>query len=230
LPGVGATRLAGREGRHAAIVRRIAAGELIELTDGAGGVALASVTAVNGPELDLVVTASQTLPAPPHRIVLVQALLKGDRSELAVELATEAGVDVIVPWSAAHCVVRWTPERAAKHLGRWRSAAEAAAKQSRRSWWPVVAELATTSEIAGLLASAALPVVLHENGTGSFADLPVPAGGDVVLVVGPEGGIAQAEVELLEAPTYRLGDNVFRGSSAGAFATAALAPRLGRWS
>lgn len=225
--------LAGPEGRHAAQVRRIRPGEQIELSDGAGGVAVGDVVAAGRDGLELDVADVRTVPPTEPRIVLVQALLKGDRSELAVELATEAGVDVIVPWNAQRCVVRWAPDRADKHLGRWRSAAAAAAKQSRRDWWPVVEELATTEDVVRRLGAAACPVVLHEAGTASITDAPLPSMGDIVLVVGPEGGIADEEMARFDAAgvtsAYRLGPNVFRGSSAGAFATAALSPRLRRW-
>ena len=168
------------------------------------------------------------IPAPAPRIVLVQALLKGDRSELAVELATEAGVDEVVPWAAQRCVVRWTPERAAKHLDRWRAAAVAASKQSRRAWWPTVCPLASTAEVSARLAAAQLPVVLHEAGTGSLSSVVLPESGEIVLVVGPEGGITDTELAAFGTPPYRLGSNVFRGSSAGAFATAALSTKIGR--
>jgi 16S rRNA (uracil1498-N3)-methyltransferase len=225
--------LVGPEGRHAATVRRIRPGEEIELSDGIGGVAAGEVVAAGRDELDITVTEVRTTPSPNPRIVLIQALLKGDRSELAVELATEVGIDAIVPWNAERCVARWAPDRAAKHLDRWRNTAIAAAKQSRRDWWPVVENLATTEEVGRRLANAGLPGVLHESGTASFSELELPAAGDIVLVVGPEGGIGEWEMAHLlgvaGAPAYRLGHNVFRGSSAGAFAAAALSSRLGRW-
>lgn len=183
-------------------------------------------------ELQVDVTDVRRTPSPSPRVVLVQALLKGDRGELAVELATEVGVDVIVPWNAERCIVRWDAGRGAKHLDRWRHTAIAAAKQSRRDWWPVVEELASTDGVAERLRGAALPLVLHESGTAGLSDVAMPPDGDLVLVVGPEGGIADTELARLvgpAGPVYRLGNNVFRGSSAGAFAVAALSSPLGRW-
>ncbi len=125
---------------------------------------------------------------------MVQALAKGDRGELAVETMTEVGVDEIVPWRASRCVARWEGERGAKSLGRWRATAREAAKQSRRPWLPVVTEPATTAQVAERLAGAALAVVLHEEAVAPIAQVPVPRVGEIVVVVGPEGGIAPDEL------------------------------------
>src|SRR5439155_4858281 len=123
-------------------------------------------------------------PAPSPRVTVVQALAKGERGELAVELMTEVGVDVIVPWAAARCIAKWTD----KSSQRWRSTAQEAAKQARRAWFPVVGDVATTEEVA------AMPglLVLHEEATTPLSSVDVSA--DVVLVVGPEGGISPEEL------------------------------------
>lgn len=179
--------------------------------------------------LELAVRERVTQPAPTPRIVVVQALAKGDRGELAVEMLTEVGVDEIVPWSAARCVVRWEDARGERALERWRSTAREAAKQARRSWWPVITEPATTAEVAGRLTAASCPVVLHEDATEPLSALPAPAGGEIVLVVGPEGGISAQEIAALAAPTYRLGDTVLRTSTAGTAAASVLLTAVGRW-
>ncbi len=155
--------LDGAEGRHAAAVRRLRPGERADLTDGAGLVVECVVTAAGRDSLELTATARRRTPAPEPRIVVVQALPKGDRGELAVETMTEVGVDAIVPWAAARCVTQWRPERRDKALGRWRATAREAAKQSRRAWLPEVAGLATTAEAAERVAAATLAVVLHEE-------------------------------------------------------------------
>lgn len=161
--------------------------------------------------------------------MVVQALAKGDRGELAVELLTEVGVDVIIPWAADRSVVRWEAERGRKALARWRSTAAEAAKQARRIWWPEVTALATTADVAARLAMAALPLVLHEEATVALASVDVPPTGELVLVVGPEGGIGAEEMAALAAPCYRLGDTVLRTSTAGLAASAVLLARTGRW-
>jgi 16S rRNA (uracil1498-N3)-methyltransferase len=164
---------------------------------------------------------------------VVQAIPKGDRGELAVEMLTEVGADVIVPWAASRSVAVWRGERAAKSLAKWRSTAREAAKQSRRAWFPSVGEMVGTPDVVNLLRDAALAVVLHEAGKRPLADLEVPAEGDVVVVVGPEGGISDEELEAFAAvgaEPLRLGSSVLRTSTAGVAAAAALLSRTPRWS
>ncbi len=224
--------LDGPEGRHAATVRRLVPGERVDLTDGAGLRAECVVASARRDELELDVLARAEVPQPQPRLVVVQALPKGDRGELAVETMTEVGVDVIVPWAAARCVTQWRAERGAKALGKWRSTARAAAKQARRAWIPEVTELASTRRVAELLAAAALPVVLHEEADLPLAEVAPPRSGDLVVVVGPEGGIAPEELAAFEtagARSYRLGPTVLRSSTAGVVAAAVLLARSGRW-
>jgi 16S rRNA (uracil1498-N3)-methyltransferase len=163
--------------------------------------------------------------APLPEFVLVQALPKGDHGPLAVDLATELGVDRIVPWTAARCVTRWREDRVAKGVAKWRAAARAASKQSRRPRVPEVTEPMTTREVCGLLADADLAVVLHERATRPLAQLEVPREGTVAVVVGPEGGLTDGEVVAFRAAgaqSVRLGAEVLRTSTAGAAALAAL--------
>lgn len=227
----GRLRLGGPEGRHAATVRRIGRGETVELVDGDGARARCAVLAVARDALDLeVLQVVAEAPRSP-RMVLVQALAKGDRGELAVELATEAGVDEVVPWTAARSVLQWKGERGEKALQRWRGTAREAAKQSRRAWWPQVTPLVTTTELVRRAGAAALCVVLHEDATQPLALLPVPTEGEVVLVVGPEGGLTEEELALLVgagAQVCRLGPEVLRTSTAGVAALAVLSAAA-RW-
>jgi 16S rRNA (uracil1498-N3)-methyltransferase len=224
--------LDGDEGHHAAAVRRIAAGEHVQLTDGAGAVAVCRVADVGKGRLSAEVLEVVVHPPEMPRLVVVQALPKGDRGELAVEMLTEVGADVIVPWSASRSIARWKGERAEKSLAKWRSTAREAAKQARRPWFPEVAALATTEEVTALLARASVRVVLHEAASGPLADVPVPGRGEIVIVVGPEGGITDAELEAFSAvgaEPLRLGGSVLRSSTAGVAASAALLARTPRW-
>ncbi|HWL36658.1 MAG TPA: 16S rRNA (uracil(1498)-N(3))-methyltransferase [Frankiaceae bacterium] len=226
----GVLTLAGDEGRHAATVRRIRAGERVDVGDGRGTVAECVVAFVAGDTVTLTVTTHRSEPAPQPRLVVVQALAKGDRGEDAIEAMTEVGVDEFVPWAAGRSVVRWEGARGEKALGRWRSTAREAAKQSRRAWLPEVAPLATTADVAARLTTAALAVVLHEDATTPLAAAVVPDTGDIVVVVGPEGGISEAELDALAAAPYRLGRSVLRTSTAGVAAAALLLSRTARWS
>lgn len=224
--------LTGSEGHHAATVRRLGVGERVDLTDGAGYLAECVVASAGRDVLGLDVLLRRAEPAPSPRLVVVQALAKGERAELAVEAMTEIGVDVVVPWEAARCIAQWKGERGAKALARWRSTAQEAGKQARRSRFPEVRELAGTPQVCDLLASAELAAVLHEEAALPLAGVEVPPTGDVVLVVGPEGGITPEELTAFAAAgaaPYRLGPSVFRTSTAGVAALAVVLSRTSRW-
>jgi 16S rRNA (uracil1498-N3)-methyltransferase len=220
--------LDGAEGRHAAVVRRIGPGERVRLTDGRGTWAEGAVLSASKAGVTVAVDERGAVVAADPRVVVVQAVPKGERAELAVEMLTEVGVDVIVPWNAERSQFRANPERVEKTLAKWRAWAFEASKQSRRTWFAEVAPIASTAEIAELLAGAALPVVLHEEATTPLAALNVPASGDVVIVIGPEGGIAPTELKTFATEPVRLGDTVLRTSTAGVAAAAALLARS-RW-
>ena len=226
--------LDGPEGRHAVSVKRLRAGEDVVLTDGAGRWADCVVLDTEGKDrLILQLDSVSEEPAEQPRVTVVQALPKGDRGELAVETMTEVGVDAIVPWAAARCITQWKGDRGVKALGKWRATAREAGKQSRRVRFPEVAEAATTKQVAALLAGADFAAVLHESGDEPLATAELPSTGDIVLVVGPEGGVAPEELALFEeagAQAYRLGRSVLRTSTAGTAAAAVLLARTGRWS
>ena len=172
-------------------------------------------------------------PEPRCPLTVVQAILKGDRGELAVELMTEVGADVIVPWAADRCVARWHAGREDKALARWRSAAAAAGKQSRRGRFSQVTPQERLSGVVKRVREAALAVLLDPGADTAVAALPFPAeGGEIVLVVGPEGGFTEAEEDALTsagAVPARLGPTVLRGSTAGAVAAAIVLTATGRW-
>lgn len=221
----------GDEARHAVVVKRIRVGEQVALTDGAGTTVTGPVAAAD--KTSMTVTAESVRTEEPElpRVVVVQAVPKGDRGELAVEMLTEVGVDVIVPWAASRSVAVWRGERGAKSLAKWRTTARESAKQARRAWFPEVTEMANTDEVAAMLANASVPVVLHEAASGPIADIPVPGRGEIVVVVGPEGGLSDDELTTFAeagAEPVRLGTSVLRTSTAGVAATAALLARS-RW-
>jgi 16S rRNA (uracil1498-N3)-methyltransferase len=224
--------LRGPEGRHASTVRRLTPGEWVDLTDGAGTVAHCIVTSARPGELALTVASRRVEPTPEPRLVVLQAIAKGDRGELAAELLTEVGADVIVPWAADRCVAIWRGERAAKARERWRVAAVQAAKQSRRAWFPEVTEQAHLADAVRLVELASLAVLLDPDAADSAADLQLPGKGDIVLVVGPEGGISPAEDQALRkagATSARLGPTVLRASTAGVVAAGVVLARTARW-
>jgi 16S rRNA (uracil1498-N3)-methyltransferase len=221
----------GDEARHAVVVRRTRLGEEVVLVDGAGTSATCAVTATSKSTLTASVSAVAVLPEPSPHVTVVQAIPKGDRGELAVEVLTEIGVDRIVPWAAARSVGVWRGERAERSLAKWRSTARESGKQSRRAWFPEVTPMASTEEVVALAADAGLAVVLHEAATSPLALLPVGDAASILVVVGPEGGITEEELAALGAAhVVRLGESVLRTSTAGVAAVAALLSRTPRWS
>ncbi len=217
--------LSGDEGRHAATVRRLGPGEVVQLADGSGRVVRGEVVSAGRHELTVRVLELEDRPAPNPRFVLVQALAKADRDEQAVEAATELGIDEVVPWQADRSIVVWRAERAAKSLRKWRSLVRAASKQSRRATVPVVSDPAGRSEVAARIAAAQLALLLDESATTPLAAEDLPASGEVLVVVGPEGGVSPDETAAFVAAgarRVRLGDTVLRASSAGPAALAAI--------
>lgn len=224
--------LTGQEGRHASTVRRLLPGERADLTDGAGTVVECMVSAARPGELELTVLARRIEPRPEPRLAVLQAIPKGERGELAVELLTEVGADVIVPWAAERCVAVWRGDRAAKSRARWGAAAEQAAKQSRRAWLPEVTAQADLPGAVRRAEAAALAIVLDPDASESVTTVELPADGEILLAVGPEGGIAPAETDALLAAgaiAARLGPTVLRASTAGVVAAGILLSRTRRW-
>lgn len=226
--------LTGAEAHHAAVVRRVRIGEEVTLGDGQGVWLTGEVVEAAAKLVRVRVAARVEVPPSRPRLVLVQALAKGDRDELAIQAATELGADEVVPWQAARSVSRWSAEKTAKGLARWRSIVREAAKQAHRAWVPEVVDPVTTRELANRTAGRML--VLEPTASVALTDTPLAAPDDgveeIVLVVGPEGGIAPDELDTLRAAgatIVRLGDTVLRTSTAGPAALAVLNARLGRW-
>jgi 16S rRNA (uracil1498-N3)-methyltransferase len=226
-----AVTLTGPEAHHAAAVRRVRVGEQVTVGDGRGTWLSGRCEAVSPREVVVRITAREDVPAPRPRIVLAQALAKGDRDELAVQAATELGVDEIVPWQAARSVSRWDAVKADKGRARWATIVREAAKQAHRAWIPEVAELETTDSLAARTAASHV-LVLEPAAALPLTGLTLDGSRDVVLVVGPEGGIAPEELDTLEragATAVRLGDTVLRTSTAGPAALAVVSAALHRW-
>ncbi|MGO1598410.1 MAG: 16S rRNA (uracil(1498)-N(3))-methyltransferase [Brachybacterium sp.] len=236
--------LEGEEGRHAAKVARIGVGEQVLLTDAPGRQVLTEVTGAGRESLELRLRADpspavQRLP----RLTLVQALATGGRDEQAVEAATELGVDRVVPWIARRSVSVWRGEKLRKGRAKWEATARAAVKQCRRPGIPAVEAPVTTkellAELRGASAAATLVLVLDEQESVGVMSLAgrLRAGSEdgleeIVVIVGPEGGIDPEELAALRAEGARavlLGPEVLRSSTAGPAAIAVLSALVGRW-
>jgi 16S rRNA (uracil1498-N3)-methyltransferase len=233
--------LDGAEARHAVTVKRLAVGEQVDIADGAGKRITGTVTDAAPAALTVECTSVSAEPRPDVRLVLVQALAKGDRDELAIETATELGIDAVVPWQSERSIVRWKGDRAAKAHGKWQSTVTAAAKQARRAWIPEVRPAVDTQALAREVAEAGLAVILHEDAVtplrrvlGKWSEERQEASGpsELLLIVGPEGGISPREVTRLcsaGAVTALLGPHVLRSSTAGPAGVVIASDVLGRW-
>ena len=223
-------RIDGDEGHHAATVKRLRVGEPVDVCDGQGGRGTGTVLAATKDTVDVRVLRVTREPVEPVRFAVVQALAKGDRAELAIEMLTELGVSDIYPWGAQHSVAKWDDD---KTQAKWQRVAREASKQSRRAWIPTVHGVVTTSQVTRMVTEAQVALVLHESARSSLADVPVPQRGEVLVVVGPEGGLAPGEVDMLETAggrVVRMGNTVLRTSTAGSAALAVLASKTPLWS
>lgn len=224
--------LHGPEAHHAQGVMRLRSGDALTVVDGSGRFGTGRLTVAERSRVDVVLDDVGLEPEPLPAIVVVQALIKGDRSERAIESMTEVGVDRIVPWSAEHSISQWRDDRAERGVRKWRDAAWSAAKQSRRARFPEVDSLRTTPDVLELIRTAELTLVLDERADVSIADVGIPASGSVVLVVGPEGGLSDDERRACAAAggrPVRLGPTVLRASTAGTVAAALVLSQTPRW-
>lgn len=233
-PAPGATfSLTGAEARHAAAVRRIRVGETVEVVDGRGGRMRGQVRSAEKSSLEIEVDQVRREEPPTARILLVQALAKGGRDEAAIEAATEVGVDGVIAWESARSVSQWRGEKAAKGLTRWEGILTSAMKQSRRAFLPELLGFARGEQVTDLLPAGAHVLILHETATTPLTAVDLPESGTIAVVVGPEGGLTEAELEMLArvpgAQHVLLGREVVRTSTAGPAAIAVLNARIGRW-
>lgn len=237
--------LGGAEGRHAASVRRIGAGEWVDVVDGHGLRATCEVSGSDNSSLSLIVRELAQEETPSPEVILVQALAKGGRDEAAVEICTEIGIDRVIPWASQRAIVQWRGPKAEKGRAKWEGVARAAAKQSRRAYVPVVEDVKDSRELAAWVVSltdeAGVAFICHEEATDSLgavlaqvqaasANGSLPA--RIALIVGPEGGIGAEETEQLVdagARTIGLGDNVLRSSTAGAVALTLIRAAAGKY-
>ncbi|HEY9477486.1 MAG TPA: 16S rRNA (uracil(1498)-N(3))-methyltransferase [Microbacteriaceae bacterium] len=221
----------GAEARHAVSVSRIRLGESLSIGNGAGLTVTGTVVEAQAARLSIETATVRRVPANDPALVLVQALAKGGRDELAIQAATELGVDTVIPWAAQRSVVRWDGQKAEKGRARWDSIVREASKQCLRAWVPRVGPMTSTDGLRAL-AQPQRMLVLEPNAEESLTAIRADERRDIVLVVGPEGGIAPGELDALTAAgatPARLGDPVLRTSTAGPAAIAVLNGVLGRW-
>ncbi len=226
----GRIAISGPEARHAVTVSRIAVGETVSIGNGAGLVATGPVITAEHTELAIIVAHVTVEPRRQPGVFLAQALAKGDRDELAIQAATELGVDGVIPWTAARSISRWEGAKVAKGRDRWTAVVREATKQSLRAWIPDVLDLVTTKQLIRMTEGVRM-LVLEPTAALALTEL-APDDRDIVLVVGPEGGISPQELDALAAAgaeIVRLGSEILRTSTAGPAALAIVNAQFGRW-
>lgn len=224
--------LTGPEAKHAVSVRRMRTGEAIQLTDMAGLRVRGIVESIIGNTLHVRVESVNQEALPEIQLALVQALAKGDRDELAIQAATELGVMSVVPWESDRSVSRWIGIKEAKGVERWQSIVTEAAKQSLRVWHPKVEAPVKGIQVAKLVERFDQVIVLDPTAEKGIGSINLPNSGSVALVVGPEGGISDAELAALEnagAVRVNLGTPILRTSTAGVAAISGILALSGRW-
>lgn len=221
--------LAGSEGHHAQSVSRIREGEQIQLGNGCGVVASAAVVGSSKGQISLRIDELNVREQPAHRFTLVQALAKTDRDERAVEATTELGIDVVIPWQAERSVSRWDAAKAAKGQAKWSTIAREACKQCIRPFVPEVRPVVTSAELMAAL-KGQLVLVLEPTGEEKLSEVDLSQSTEIALVVGPEGGISDKELDAFSASGARIvsvGTNIMRTSTAGTAALGVVMSRLG---
>jgi 16S rRNA (uracil1498-N3)-methyltransferase len=217
IPDRGDVVIEGDEAHHLGVTR-IKVGERISVTNGMGRRAEVEVLDINKRNVGC-------------RIIDVQALTKGDRARETIELLTEGGAEIIIPWQATNSIGEWKSEKDA--LSKWKSWTREATKQSRRSWIPQILDLHTTAQIRNRIQDSELTFVFHESSSSQLSenlDLAPPK--EVTLIIGPEGGITEDEYAgFLSAGArgVKLGRPVFRSAHAGVAALAAVQTGLKIW-
>ena len=229
--------------RHAIQAMRLKDGDELQLSDGRG-LRIHAVLCDAQQGIAQVSSFSKE-PQPITKLALIQALAKTGHDEQAIDTATQIGVDEVIPWQADRSIAKWKVGRTGK---KWRQVLEAATEQSRRSWTPELGECVTSKQLVAICKRACvrgdMVIVLHQDATKTWNQLEesIAALSDkclqdgrqrtVYVVVGPEGGIGDTEIESFTnagAEVCVLGSNILRASTAGPVALSLLARALGRF-
>ena len=225
-----------KEAIYALNIRRIRVGEYIHLGNGTGTLCFCIVEKSNKNSLTVRALQLISISPPKLKIKVVQAIPKSDNSGLAVQLATEAGADIISAWQASRCVSIWQGSKINKGLKRWKDVAISASKQSRRAYIPEIEGLISTTklikQVSNSTSNGSIVLVLHELAAMSLASQKLDKFNSIVIIVGPEGGISNGEMTMLAkagAKAVRLGPNILRTSTAAAIALGAIGASTERW-
>lgn len=217
------------QAHHLAVVLRARPGDPVSLADGTGALWQARVRRSDESRVTLALVAGQVVAPPRPRLTVVHALPRRRKLDEVVQRLSELGVDRVVPVHSERSEVRLTGDKAVSAAARWRSVALAAAKQSRRVRPLEVAEVGRWSD---LTVRGRCGVVLWEQATTGLRavlnGLDRADDDELVLAVGPEGGLTPAEVQACGLPAASLGPTVLRTETAALVAASAVLYHLGR--
>lgn len=230
--------IAGDEAHHIARVSRHKVGDRIWVSNGEGLRLTARIDQIDRGSINLIVEEIASMERAIPSLRVMQALTKSDRAHECVELLVASGVDEIIPWSADRSIGKWDEKNSPPKWNEW---IRGAVKQTRRSWIPKLGlhqrDLSTV--ISPDKDSSQLFIALHEEGTlhldrTLFETMQeqVDVASVITLIIGPEGGLSDRELELLDAAgvlRVQLGRPIFRSAHAGAIALASLQTSFGLW-
>ena len=210
--------------QHVGVVLRMQPGDQLTLFSGDNREFLATISAVLKKKVIVDINSVQMLSREsPRAIHLAQAISKGERMELVIQKAVELGVTSITPLLTARCVVKLDAERLEKKLAQWQGIAIAACEQSGRNALPTI-HPACTFDTYLRQCQAAFKLVLYPLAAKTWRDY-VFTGGDIALLIGPEGGLSEDEVEMAKAMQFQplsLGPRILRTETAAISALSVL--------
>ena len=218
----------GDEAHHGVNVLRLKTSEEVKISDGVGNWGVGTVSQVNKKSFTVEILDRGFEPASKQRVVVVQAILKNDANKEAVDFLTQVGADEIIPWQSQHSIGKFDD----KSLSKWQSAARESSRQSRRVRIPVISNAYSTENLISKIKGLQNIFVLHESADNRLSQIEINQEADVILIVGPEGGLSEIEVNTFVtagAKIVRLGESVLRAANAGAAAASVVMSRTGKW-
>jgi 16S rRNA (uracil1498-N3)-methyltransferase len=222
--------LDGGAARHVTRVLRLRVGEALTLFNGSGGEYAASIEQSQGGRVAVAIGEQRAIEREsPLTLTLAQGVSRGERMDLVVQKATELGVSGLVPVLSERSVVRLTAQQADRRLNHWRAIAVAACEQSGRNRLPAIAAPVPLKDFLRSGTDGVTRLLLSPAAGATLADVPRPVTA-VSVLIGPEGGLAQAEQEAAVAAGFkpvRLGPRVLRTETAAIAALTLLQREFG---
>jgi 16S rRNA (uracil1498-N3)-methyltransferase len=218
----------GDEAHHGVNVLRLKHSEEVKISDGVGSWGIGKVSQLSKKSFTVEISDRGFEHSPKQRVLVVQAILKNDANKEAVDFLTQVGADEIIPWQSQHSIGKIDD----KSFSKWHSAARESSRQSRRVRIPAIVNVHSTESLISKIKGLQNIFVLHESAENRLSQIEINQEVDVILIVGPEGGLSEIEVNTFVdagAKVVRLGESVLRAANAGAAAVSVVMSRTGKW-